>query len=70
MEQRIETTVKEKGEISIKGLPFQTGEVVEVIIREQKRRKKRKNPYPLRGTPLRYDDPFGSVAEEEWAALK
>ena len=70
MEQRIETVVKKKGEISIKGLPFRTGEVVEVIIRKQKRTKGTKNPYPLRGTPIRYDDPFESIAEQEWEALK
>lgn len=24
------------------------------------------NPYPLRGQPVIYRDPFGSVAEDEW----
>jgi hypothetical protein len=28
------------------------------------------NPYPLRGTPLRYDDPTAPVGLDDWEALK
>jgi hypothetical protein len=28
------------------------------------------SPYPLRGTPIRYDDPMEPVAEADWDALK
>lgn len=28
------------------------------------------NPFPLRGTPFRYDDPTGPVGVEDWEALK
>ena len=28
------------------------------------------NPYPLRGTPIRYVDPMEPVAVDEWDALK
>jgi hypothetical protein len=29
-----------------------------------------RNAYPLRGVKIRYDEPFGSVAENDWEALK
>lgn len=29
-----------------------------------------KNTYPLRGVKIRYDEPFESVAENDWNALK
>lgn len=29
-----------------------------------------KNTYPLRGVKIRYEEPFGSIAENDWEALK
>ena len=29
-----------------------------------------KNTYPLRGIKIRYEEPFGPVAENDWEALK
>ena len=43
---------------------------VEVIVRRYKHGKGEGKRYPLRGKPVRYTDPFGSVAEEDWEALK
>lgn len=70
MEHRVETKILNNGEISIKGLPFLPGEEVEVIVKSPRRKKEGDDLYPLRGKPLRYDDPFGSVAEDEWDVLK
>jgi hypothetical protein len=67
---RVETTISQDGNLSIKGLPFRAGEKVEVIVRGQKRGRKTDDLYPLRGKPFTYTDPFESVAEQDWDALK
>ena len=67
---RIKTTVSDDGIIVIKRLPFQSGEKVEIIIRTQKLQQKQNNRYPLRGKAIRYIDPFESVAQEDWDAIK
>ena len=40
------------------------------IIRGQKHGGSKGACYPLRGKPIRYTDPFGGVAEEDWEALR
>lgn len=67
---RVETRVSSDGSLIIKGLPFQAGDKVEVIIRGHKHGERESTCYPLRGKPIRYTDPFGSVAEEDWEALR
>lgn len=67
---KVETTVSSDGSLTIKGLPFQAGDRVEVIIRSREARKEEGTRYPLRGKPIRYTDPFESVAEEDWEALR
>ena len=67
---RVETEVESDGSLTIKGLPFQAGDRVEVIIRGHKPGDDNGARYPLRGKPVRYTDPFGSVAEEDWEALR
>lgn len=63
---RLETTVGRNGTIVLKKLPFQSGEKVEILIKKSKQRKKSSTVYPLRKKPFRYQDPFSSVAENEW----
>jgi hypothetical protein len=67
---RVETTVSNDGTLTIETLPFQAGDKVEVIVRSCEERQPRQERYPLRGQPIRYTEPFESVAEEEWNALK
>jgi hypothetical protein len=67
---RVETTVSNDRSLTITGLPFEAGDQVEVIIRSQEHPKKNGKRYPLRGKPVRYTDPFRSVAEEDWEALR
>jgi len=67
---RIEATVPTDGTLTITGLPFQAGDKVEVVVRSCKEEQKHHEPYPLRGKPIRYTDPFQSVAEGEWEVLK
>ncbi len=61
----IETTISSEGTLIIRGLPFQPGDEVEVTVRSRKTDRERHNRYPLRGKPLRYADPFDSVAEND-----
>lgn len=69
---RIESVVRPNGRIIIEGLPFEEGEIVEVVVSENRGSKTvADNPYPLRGTPFRYDDPFESVISlDDWKFLK
>ena len=66
---RVKTTVFSDESLAIKGLPFEVGDDVEVIVRCYKHLGGGGNRYPLQGTPVRYVDPFGTVAAEEWEAL-
>ncbi len=49
---RTEITISEDKTLTIKELPFPTGDKVEVVVRSSKRRKKRGERYPLRGKPI------------------
>lgn len=65
---RVETKVSSDRSLTIKGLPFEAGDDVEVIVRSHKCPGGNGSRYPLRGKPIRYVDPFSSVAEEDWEA--
>ena len=67
---RVETTVSEKGVLTVRGLPFYKGEQVEVIIFHPARQTAKATRYPLRGKLIRYDAPFESVAEDDWDVLR
>lgn len=67
---RIETVVGDNRTIILKDLPFSEGEEIEVIVLEKKNGAKNKKASSLQGTLLRYDEPFESVAEDGWEALK
>ena len=76
---KVEAVLAEDGTLVLQGLPFQTGAAVEVIILERSSYQQSEtstlspdsNQYPLRGTVIRYDDPFEpAVPVEDWEALK
>ncbi len=60
---RVEATVSGDKSLVLKEVPFRAGDTVEVIVLEASERPQEKDPYPLRGTPIRYDDPTEPVAE-------
>jgi hypothetical protein len=62
-------TIGREGELRLSGLPFHAGEEVEVILLRRAPEPAR-NPYPLRGLPVRYEDPTEPVAEGDWEALQ
>lgn len=71
----LESIVTSDGKLILDGLPFRTGDVVEVIIRGQPNLPTSpdiQNIYPLRETsPYKYDDPFESaVPLDDWEVLK
>lgn len=66
---RVEKIVPASGKVTLK-VPFRAGAQVEVTVRSCKRALKGGKRYPLRGKPIRYIDPFKSVAERDWDILK
>lgn len=65
---RQETIIQRDGTLTLRDLPLQAGEKVEVIIIVQSPPARSQNPYPLRGTPVTYIDPTEPVAESDWEA--
>ncbi len=67
---RIEIILTEAGTLTLRDLPFQAGDAVEVIILERVLPHSDSNPYPLRGKVIRYDDPTEPVGVEDWEVLQ
>jgi len=67
---RVEITINQDGTLTLKDIPFQAGDEVEVIIIERPSTTSGNNVYPLRGQPLQYDAPTEPVAENEWGVLQ
>jgi hypothetical protein len=67
---RVETTLTSGGRLILEDLPYPAGQAVEVIVLPRIGPAPG-NPYPLRGKPLVYKDPFEpAVPPEEWDAPK
>jgi hypothetical protein len=66
----IESIVSADRVLTIRGVPFRSGERVQVIVVRLSNQSKGANRYPLRGKPYLYTAPFDSVAENDWDALK
>jgi hypothetical protein len=67
---RVRSRIPDDGTLVLKDLPFPAGEEVEIIVlsgaREEHAGEER---YPLRGKPLRFEDPFSPLPESDWQAL-
>lgn len=66
---KIQAVVTSEHMITLK-VPFSPGDPVEVIVLGGANTEPVVNPYPLRGTLVRYDDPTEPVAENDWEAAK
>lgn len=67
---RVEKVIQPNGTALLEYLPFKEGETVEIVIVKSEP-EAAKNPYPLRGTPYKYENPFEpAVPVEDWNALK
>lgn len=62
---RIKTTLTQDGTLTLDHLPFQAGEAVEVLIVPHAPAPQGANRYPLRGMPIRYEQPLEPVMGEE-----
>ena len=63
---QIHKTVSPDGTIVLDDLPFEAGDEVNVTIVKATKFDP-KNPYPLRGTPYRYEDPFSPlISPDDW----
>jgi len=62
----IKTVISQDKSLTLKDLPFHSGEQVEVIVLSKRRSKSSENPYPLRGIAIRYDQPTEPVALDNW----
>jgi hypothetical protein len=58
---RVETTVSEDKSLLLKEVPFRAGDMVEVIVLSAPERRQGQTRYPLRGTPIQYEDPTEPV---------
>jgi hypothetical protein len=68
---RIETALTENGKLSLQNLPFKKGDKVEIIILDRSSSKTAPNSSPLKGTVLRYDNPFEpATSPEDWEVLQ
>jgi hypothetical protein len=67
---RLDTTLIQDGTLTLSDLPFQAGDLVEVIIVPRKSASALQNGYPLTGKVIRYDNPTEPVAQQDWEALR
>jgi len=66
----LEATIAEDGTLILEKLPLPAGQRVTVTIMPLQADVEFDPRYPLRGTVLRYDDPFGPACPlEDWEAL-
>ena len=66
---RAEAKLTEDGALTLRDLPFQRGELVEVILTPFAEPSS-VSQHPLWGTPVQLIDPTEPVAEEDWDALR
>lgn len=70
---RIRTQISQNNELILKDLPLLKGKQVEVIILEDDTEVEPSNQdrFPLRGKPIRFDDPFGAATDEtDWEVVR
>ena len=61
-----ETVVEKDGKIHLDQVPFSQGEAVHVFVSSASS----VSQDSLKGSVLKYEQPFASVAEEDWEAAK
>ncbi len=67
----IEAIMQSNGRITLNGLPFEEGKQVEIIVLDTNGNATATQLNPLKGSVLRYDDPFEPACPvEDWEALR
>lgn len=67
---RTAAIVDPERQLHLRGLPFDPGEEVEVVLQKREKGSEPAERYSLRGLPIRYESPFEPVAAEDWEALR
>jgi hypothetical protein len=62
--------MEEKGTITLKDLPFNVGEKIEVIVIPRINRQLDEKHHPFWGKPITYLNPTAPAAEEDWEVLR
>jgi hypothetical protein len=65
----METTIGERGTLTLENLPFEPGQPVEVLVLSRTVSPTADRKPALRGSVLEYRDPFEPVAISDWEAL-
>lgn len=64
---RFEATPSEKGKLTLVDDALEAGQSVEVIVLLPEGKQSAQKPYPLRGSLLKYEQPFEpAVSAEDW----
>jgi hypothetical protein len=63
---RIEAIVNQDGKVVLENLPFQAGDVVEVIVSKSDTKPNGDSRYSLRGRVIKYEAPLEPVGVEDW----
>lgn len=66
----VQTVVGGDGTLTVRGLPSLAGHRVDVFVRDTDPARQEADAHPLRGSPLRYEKPFDSVAQDDWKATR
>lgn len=68
---RVEKKVSQHGKVQLEALPFEDGEVVEIIVLARDRKDPEETVRSsLKGSVLEYVDPTEPVAQDDWSALQ
>ena len=67
---RVNTRVAANGELHLDALPFQDGDLVEVIVMARDDQSQSLSPKDLRGKVIQYKDPTEPVAQDDWSVLQ
>ena len=67
---RVEKKVAANGVLTLRGLPFQEGENVEIIILPSKIQKPALPMSTIRGKVIEYIDPMEPVGQDDWEVVK
>lgn len=67
---RVEKVIAPGGKVVLDTLPFATGAVVEIIVLGPEKVANNRPRSTLKGSVIKYDNPFAPVAEDEWEALQ
>ena len=67
---RVEKRVVKNGMLQLNALPFQEGDLVEVIVLGRKGKVRKSTSSPLRGKVIEYIDPTEPIAQDDWELLQ